>query len=58
MTFKQDWKQFPGMATSKAPKQAKKVPLPCWQKDLNAVLKGFHARDCSEDRSDEDKEEV
>ena len=57
MTFKQDQKQFPGMATSKAPKKAKKVSLPRWQKDLNAVLEGFHAWDCDEDRSDEDEEE-
>ena len=57
MTFEQDQKRFPGMATSKALKKGKKVSLPRWQKDLNAVIEGFHGWDCNEDRSDEDEEE-
>ena len=57
MTFEQDRKRFPGMATSKAPKKGKKVSLPHWQKDLNAVLEGFDGRDCDEDRRNEDEEE-
>ena len=42
------------MAMSKALKKAKKVSLLHWQKDLNAVLEGFHAWDCDEDGSDEE----